>query len=132
MTTTVRLAHPIDDDTALDLGLTDLPYQLGRVVELTELAAYGLIDAGWAALTDDSDTGNPDPYVTGAEILSLLESLLGADRTFVPAGGTTGQALTKATEADYDLVWATPTPTGPVTPPPPDLSVFEAVFAEEF
>lgn len=26
----------------------------------------------------------------------------------VPAGGTTGQVLTKASNADYDVVWADP------------------------
>lgn len=115
MAVTVRLQNPLPDTDALNMGLTDLPYRIGRVVTVSDRDGYGLIDAGWAVLVD-FDTGdgvsNPDGYATRTEVAGLVRQIIAGMPVLLPAGGTTSQVLVKASDADYDTRWVTATGTG--------------------
>lgn len=54
------------------------------------------------AVTKECDVGDETVYI------SHRTSLKGADGLGVPAGGTTGQVLTKLSDADNDTVWKDP------------------------
>jgi hypothetical protein len=50
--------------------------------------------------------------VDGTDGIDGADGIDGIDGVGVPAGGTTGQVLAKASETDYDTEWATPVTTG--------------------
>jgi hypothetical protein len=94
-----------------------------RISEASVVQHEGALDA--LNLTNGPAEANATADQTGAEMVSAIDTELAQTRwkaVEVPAGGTTGQRLTKASGTDFDTEWTT-------DPTAPDLAAVELTDA---
>lgn len=103
------------------LGIFDFEESPGDIENAgTEINAE-LFDSISADLSSCYSEANPPPY----PVVSVNGQTGAVTTNDIPAGGTTGQVLTKASDTDYDTEWTTPSEGTVVEANPTDTATNE-------
>lgn len=104
-------------NTVTTSGLTSaLASYVSTTALNTTLAGYVTSTGLTSALAPYAKTADLASYVTSSSLTTTLGSYATTASVHnVPAGGTTGQVLTKSSSTDYALTWATPAPSNVTT-----------------